>query len=566
MLADSQKLLSERKGLCENFGSGLIGMRLKELLDAVEVEETQGNMDQPVTGLAYDSRQVEKGYVFFAVRGERADGHDFTQQAFERGAAAVVVERRITLPQDATWVRVRNGRRAMGIWAALFFAYPSRRMVLVGVTGTNGKTTVTYLLESIFSTAGMVSGVIGTINYRYQDQLFPALHTTPESIDLQALLAEMVEAGVQSVLMEVSSHALAMERVRGMEFDGALFTNLSRDHLDFHGDMENYFSSKSRLFTDYLNASPKRKKFAVIHGGDPRGKELLGKVRRLGLEVVSYGQDRQWDICPLEVEGDLDGLRGKIRMRDQELDFSSRLIGAVNLENILGAVGVGYALGLSPSAIAEGIARLESVPGRLEEIKNDLGITVLVDYAHTPDALERVLLSLRELMPSSEFRAPSSESISRKIRTANSKRETRNPKLICVFGCGGDRDRGKRPIMGEIAARLSDLVVLTSDNPRTEEPLRILEDIEEGVRKAGIKKMQPSKLETRNSKLETEKRYCVEPDRSAAIRLASRLAHASDLLLVAGKGHEDYQILGSKQIHFDDREVVREELGRRAGS
>ncbi len=233
-------------------------------------------MDQPVTWRAYDSRKVRKGHIFFAIPGARADGHEFAQQALERGAAAVVLERRTALSQGATWVRARNVRRTMGRWAALFFAYPSRRMVLVGVTGTNGKTTVTYLLESIFSTAGMASGVIGTINYRYQDRLFPALHTTPESIDLQALLAEMVEAGVQSVLMEVSSHALAMERVRGMEFDGALFTNLSRDHLDFHGDMEDYFSSKSRLFTDYLNASPKRKKFAVIHGGDPKGKELLG--------------------------------------------------------------------------------------------------------------------------------------------------------------------------------------------------------------------------------------------------------------------------------------------------
>ena len=223
-------------------------------------------MDQPVTGLAYDSREVKKGHVFFAIPGERVDGHEFALEALERGAAAVVVERKTTFSQDSTWVRVRNVRRTMGRWAALFFANPSGRLVLVGVTGTNGKTTVTYLVESIFSAAGMAPGVLGTINYRYRGRIFPALHTTPESIDLQALLAEMVEAGVQSVAMEVSSHALAMERIRGIEFDGALFTNLTRDHLDFHEDMEDYFSAKCSLFTDYLSGSSKKKKFAVIHG------------------------------------------------------------------------------------------------------------------------------------------------------------------------------------------------------------------------------------------------------------------------------------------------------------
>ncbi|MBI4489071.1 MAG: UDP-N-acetylmuramoyl-L-alanyl-D-glutamate--2,6-diaminopimelate ligase [Deltaproteobacteria bacterium] len=532
-------------------------MRLKELLEIGEVEEAQGDLDQTVTGLAYDSREVKKGHVFFALPGAKVDGHDFALQAIERGAAAVVVERRTPLPQDGAWVRVRNVRNTMGKWAASFFAHPSRCLVLVGVTGTNGKTTVTYLVESIFSAAGVVSGVVGTINYRYLGHVFPALHTTPESIDLQALLADMVMAGVQSVTMEVSSHALAMERVRGIEFDGALFTNLSRDHLDFHRDMEDYFFTKSRLFTDYLCASPKGKRFAVIHGGDPRGEELLGKVRELGIEVVSYGRGRKWDIHPLEVESDLDGLRGQIRMKDQDLNFSSRLIGAANLENILGAVGVGFALGLPSSVIAEGIVRLELVPGRLEKIKSNLGVTVLVDYAHTPDALERVLLALRGLMLGSEFRVPSFESTPKEVVT-NSKLKTQNSKLICVFGCGGDRDRGKRPLMGEIAARISDLVVLTSDNPRTEEPLRILEEIEGGVRRTGMKNFRNSNFEIRNG----EGGYWIEPDRRAAIRFALRLARAGDLVLIAGKGHEDYQIQGSNRIHFDDREVAREELGQ----
>ncbi len=548
-------------------------MRLKELVEAGEVEEAEGNMNQAITGFAYDSRKVKKGHLFFAIPGARVDGHDFALEALQRGAAAVVVERRTPLPHDATWVRVRSVRHAMGIWSALFFVCPSRRMVLVGVTGTNGKTTVTYLLESIFSAAGMVPGVIGTINYRYRGRTLPAPHTTPESIDLQALLAEMVEAGVNSVAMEVSSHALEMERVRGIEFDGALFTNLTRDHLDFHLDMERYFSAKSRLFTDCLRTSSKSKKFAVIHGGDPRGRELLEKIRELGLEVLSYGRGPEWDIHPLRFEEDIDGLRGKIRVKDQEIDFSSRLLGAANLENILGAVGVGFGLGLPRDAISEGIARLGSVPGRLEKIENRLGVSVLVDYAHTPDALERVIGAMRPLT---------------------------SGKLIVLFGCGGDRDRGKRPLMGEIAARLADLVVLTSDNPRSEAPLRILEEIEGGVRKTGVKKFQISDLKSQienrstvldpafgselldseartrraqarreahdrspKSKIENpklERGYCVEPDRRAAIRLALQMARAGDLVLIAGKGHENYQILGPKRIHFDDREVAREEL------
>ncbi|MEE8074693.1 MAG: UDP-N-acetylmuramoyl-L-alanyl-D-glutamate--2,6-diaminopimelate ligase [Candidatus Binatia bacterium] len=512
-------------------------MQLKNLLEADEFEETHGSLDRTVDGLAYDSREVRRGYVFFAVRGLCADGHNFVAQAVERGAAAVVVERRVSVSQDVAYVRVRNVRSTMGKWAASFYDHPSRRMVLVGVTGTNGKTTITYLLESIFLAAGMSCGVIGTINYRYRDRISPAPYTTPESVDLQALLAKMARAGVQSLGMEVSSHALEMERVRGIEFDGGLFTNLSRDHLDFHEDMGRYFLTKARLFSDYLPESPKTRKFAVIHGDGPWGGQLLERVRRSSLEVVSYGLGSEWDIHVREFESDLDGVRGRIQVRDQILDFSTGLIGEANLENILGAVGVGFALGLPMSQISEGIALLDSVPGRLERIRNGLGITVLVDYAHTPDALERMLHALRPL--------------------------TRG-RLIALFGCGGDRDRGKRPLMGEIAARLTDLVVLTSDNPRTEEPVRIIEEVEEGIRKAGKKKFQISNFKSQNRG--GDMGYYVEPDRRASIRLALRLARAGDLLLIAGKGHEDYQIMGQRRIRFDDREVVRQELGLRASS
>ena len=515
-------------------------MRLNEILPAGEVEEAQGDLDQPVAGLSCNSREVKKGFIFFAVPGARVDGYDFIAAALEQGAIAVVIERQTAPPGEATWVRVRNVRRAMGKWAARFCGYPSRGLVMVGVTGTNGKTTVTYLVESIFRAAGMVPGVIGTVNYRYRDRVLPALHTTPESIGLQAFLAEMAQAGVQSVAMEVSSHALELERVRGIDFDAAIFTNLTRDHLDFHGDMEHYFLSKSKLFTDYLPASSKIKKAAVIHGGDPKGRELLQRVRHLGLEVVSYGLGREWDVHPLELESDLDGLRGKIRMRDREFEFSSSLIGSTNVENILAAAATGFSLGLAPGAIASGIARLDSVPGRLERVESRNGFSVLVDYAHTPDALEKALRVLRPLA---------------------------RGKLIAVFGCGGDRDRGKRALMGEIAARLSDLAILTSDNPRSEEPLKIIEEMEAGVRETGLAKFQISdfrsqisNLKSKIENLKSERGYFVEPDRRAAIRLSLRLARPGDLVLIAGKGHEDYQILGSKRIHFDDREVAKEEI------
>ena len=367
-------------------------------------------------------------------------------------------------------MRVNNVRNAMGLWAAHFYRRPSRKLRLVGVTGTNGKTTLTYLVESILHEAGLEPGVIGTINYRYRGRALPAHHTTPESVDLQELLAEMVRSGVQAVAMEVSSHALAQERVRGLDFDVGVFTNLTRDHLDYHRDMDDYFAAKSRLFNDYLPASVKPHKAAVIYGNDPRGEQLIANCRAQGLAVWSYGDSGAWDVCPAQVSQvaiDVRGIRGEIRAKERRLNIASSLVGSVNLQNILGAVGVGCALGLSDDVIARGIARLSAVPGRLEKVDNGRGVAVLVDYAHTPDALEKALQVARQL-------------------TAGN--------LIAVFGCGGDRDRGKRPLMGEIAARLSDFAVLTSDNPRTEEPSAILADVEAGVRQVGIAKLDASRL------------------------------------------------------------------------
>ena len=515
-------------------------MLLEEFLSLEEIAEANGNLKLEVTGLNYDSRTTKSGDIFFAIPGEKHDGHDFVAEAFRRGARGAVVARKDVCPPGMTSILVKNVRHTMGLWGAHFYGRPSSRLKVAGVTGTNGKTTVTYLVESMLMAAGMESGVVGTVNYRYCGHEIPSHHTTPESLDLQVLLAEMNQAGVRAVAMEVSSHASAQERIRGVDFDVALFTNLSRDHLDYHADMDDYFLAKSRLFTDYLKNSNKAKKAAVIYGDDPRGKELLSKLSDYDFEVWSYGESPHWDIHPLEVQSDVTGLRGKIQVKDQSVEFSSRLIGAANLQNVMGAFGVGFALGLPAGAMATGLERLRSVPGRLERVENDLGIFVLVDYAHTPDALEKVLCAVRPL--------------------------TRR-RVLTVFGCGGDRDRGKRPLMGEIAARLSDLVVLTSDNPRTEDPLSILAEIEAGVQKIGLRRFhvsgpmsRVSKHETRDS-LETPG-YWVEADRRKAIAIALRAARRGDVVLIAGKGHEDYQILGSKRIHFDDREVAREELAR----
>ena len=508
-------------------------MRIREFLAIDAIETAEGDLDQEVKGLCYDSRRLEAGEIFFAIPGEKSDGHQFIPQALRRGAAAVVFARAGDGPAPPTSVRVRDVRRSLGLWAAHFYGRPSAQLRLVGVTGTNGKTTLTYLIESLCSAAALKPGVIGTINYRHSGRAVPSHHTTPEAPEIQGLLAEMAQSGVEVVAMEVSSHALAQQRVRGLDFDIAVFTNLSRDHLDYHKDMDDYFSAKASLFTDYLAASSKPKKAAVIYGEDQRGRELLERLRSGDLDVWSYGEAPECDVHPLDVERDVGGLRGEIQARDRTIRFASPLIGAANLQNILGAVAVGRALGMDAAAIGAGIGRLEAVPGRLEKVGNDRGIAILVDYAHSPDALEKILDAVRPLT---------------------------HGKLICVFGCGGDRDRGKRPLMGEIAARRSDLTVLTSDNPRTEEPLAILADVEEGVRKTGATKLAAKPLGPAAGGGGAA--YVVETDRRQAIRSAIAAAAPGDLVLIAGKGHEDYQILGVDKVHFDDREVAHEEARR----
>ena len=495
-------------------------MRLGELLASLGTVDIRGGTDVEVRGIAVDSRQVRPGDVFFALPGARTDGRQHVAEAVARGARAVVVDGDVPMTGVAV-VRSPAPRRLLGLVAARLAGDPSAALTLVGVTGTNGKTTTTYVLESIWREAGLRPAVLGTIAYRCGSTVRPAALTTPEAPVLQALLAEMRAAGATHVAMEVSSHALAQERVVGCRFDAAVFTNLTRDHLDYHGDLDRYFAAKARLFLEYLPAGGKPDPVAIVNVDDPVGARLAAT---LATRCVPVGRTPRAAVRPREVDTTLAGTRGVLEVGGEELPFTCRLVGAAHVENILAAVATAWALGVPREAIARGVAAVEPPAGRLEQIAGS-GFTVVVDYAHTPDALSRVLAVLRPL--------------------------TRG-RLVTVFGCGGDRDRGKRPLMGEAAARGSDLVVLTSDNPRTEDPARILADIEVGVRAAGMQALRRPAPGARG--------YLVEPDRPRAIVLAVGVARPGDLVLVAGKGHEDYQIVGTEKRHLDDREEVRRAL------
>ena len=413
-----------------------------------------------------------------------------------------------------------GSREALAQVASAFFGDPSLSLTVIGITGTNGKTTTSYLLESILGEAGEKTGIVGTVNYRYAGQVRPAATTTPESLDLQRLLAGMREAGVTHAVLEVSSHALDMQRVKGCNFDVALFTNLTRDHLDYHGSMEKYFQAKKLLFTEALRESRKKNLFSVINSDDPRGEDL----RRSAVGTIfRYGVKSRGEVYPERFSVDLDGIRAEIVTPRGKLEIASPLIGLHNLYNILAAVSVAEALEISPEVTARGVARMARVPGRLDRVPEGEGIRIFVDYAHTPDALERALETLRSARPA---------------------------RLLVIFGCGGDRDRGKRPAMGKAAALGSDWAVVTSDNPRTEDPLRILEEVEDGIRETGRPRLTPEDLAAG----EESGGYFVIPDRCEAISRTIGAARPGDVILIAGKGHEDYQILGARKIHFDDRE------------
>lgn len=499
-------------------------MKLATLIEALPDAHLTGDPGQNVTGLYYDSRQVEADGAFFALRGATVDGHEFIDAALARGARTIFLERPRELPPGVSAVRVDNTRRAMARVAERFFGAPTADIPVVGVTGTNGKTTITYLLEAMLKAAGRRPAVLGTINYRFGEQQLPSLHTTPESVDLARTLAGFREAGADALVMEVSSHALDQYRVDGVRFDVGIFTNLTPEHLDYHGTMEAYFASKSRFFSELLYDGR-----GVVNLDDPYGQQLAKRFP----SVITCGRHSAAAVRPLAARLSLDGIEAKLTTPVGELSVHSPLVGEFNLQNLLCAVAGGIALDLPAAAILRGLAEAPAVPGRLERIDNRRGALVLVDYAHTGDALEKVLETLNGLGPA---------------------------RVITVFGCGGDRDPRKRPIMGEVGARLSDLAIITSDNPRTEDPLAIIDAV-----RAGARRVHSREWTHEEARALRGRGFVTIPDRAEAIAFAVGVLGDRDLLLVAGKGHEDYQILGTRRIHFDDREQLRNALERAEG-
>jgi UDP-N-acetylmuramoyl-L-alanyl-D-glutamate--2,6-diaminopimelate ligase len=465
----------------------------------------------PISGVAYDSRRVARGDAFFCVPGFLHDGHRYAAAAVRHGASALVVEHPVAgveVPQ----VVVRDTRTALAVASSRIHGEPSGAMQVVGITGTNGKTTSSYLLESILREAGRVTGLVGTVETRIAGASRPAGRTTPESADLQALLAEMLSAGVDAVVMEVSSHAIDLHRVDAVRFAVAAFTNLSQDHLDYHGDLEEYFEVKRRLFTDL---APGR---AVVDIDDERGAALAAELAAAGATaVLTVGRDESADVRAVDDRPGPVGTRFTILARGEAVTVELPLLGRFNVDNALVAAGCALALGLAPATVADGLSRAPQVPGRLERIDAGQPFAVLVDYAHTPDGLEKAIEAVRAVTPG---------------------------RVIVVFGCGGDRDPDKRPLMGRAAGSGADHVVATSDNPRSEDPVGILLAVEDGLRQAGAG-------------------YEIEVDRRRAIARALDLAKAGDAVLIAGKGHEDYQMFADRTIHFDDREAARAELEAR---
>jgi UDP-N-acetylmuramoyl-L-alanyl-D-glutamate--2,6-diaminopimelate ligase len=480
-------------------------MKLGELLERVQPVETWVDRNTEVTSLAYDSRRAGEGCVFFAIDGEKTDGHLFVDDAVRRGAAAIVSEREAPSGLAERWVRVRKIRRALSEAARRFYDDPDLKLQLIGITGTNGKTTTAYLLNSIFEAAGNRTGLFGTIEYRLGTHIVSASNTTPESLDLATYFRELVAGGAKTAVLEVSSHALAQERVWGIHFSAAVFTNLTRDHLDYHHDLEQYFAAKRRLF-EGLGIPPPE--LAVINVDDDWARRLLAipNPRR-----VTYGMHAKADVGVQRYSQDLAGLTATFTTPVGELEIQSGLLGRANLMNLLAATATAVGVGIPAESIQAGIRTLESVPGRFEKVDEGQPYLVVVDYAHTDDALRNVLETAREL--------------------------TRN-RLVVVFGCGGERDRTKRPLMGEVAGRLSDLAILTSDNPRSEDPILIMNDVLVGLQR-------------------TSKPYIAEVDREKAIRKALSEAREGDIVVLAGKGHETYQVLKDQTVPFDDREVAR---------
>jgi len=495
---------------------------LSDLLRGVPVELLSGYFDVPVHAVVSDSRLVGPGDVFVCLPGYRTEGgevradrHDFIPMAIERGAAALVVQQRIAPPLGMTVVRVADAWSAISRMACVFFDHPSLALTMIGVTGTSGKTSTTYFIESVLNAVGLRAARFGTIEYRFGDVVVPAAQTTPEAPELQRLLRRAVDEGFQAVVMEVSSHALELRRVGGVAFDVAVFTNISQDHLNFHPDMDHYLRAKGRLF-EALGSGGKQGT-AVVNADDA----CSGRIMAINTgALLTFGIEHEADVRAHAIETGLHGTRFVATTSAADVGIELPHLGDFHVHNALAAIGTGIALRIDLEDIRRGLAAAPPVPGRFELVDGGQSFKVAVDYAHKPDALERLLRSARRLQPR---------------------------RIIVVFGCGGDRDRGKRPIMGRIAAELSDIVIVTSDNPRSEPPERIIAAIS-----AGMGDVAGAEARTR-----------IEPDRARAIEMAIDLAQAGDLVLIAGKGHETYQLFADRRIHFDDREQARAAIQRR---
>jgi UDP-N-acetylmuramoyl-L-alanyl-D-glutamate--2,6-diaminopimelate ligase len=482
-------------------------MQLKTLLTALTVREIIGPVDRAVESIAYDSRRVQRDGLFVALRGEKSDGHDFIGAAIEKGATVIVAER-AEKHSRATCVVVDDTRIALTDLAARFFNYPARKLKLTGVTGTNGKTTTTFLIKHICEKAGMRCGLLGTVRYEIAERILPAARTTPESLDLQELLFQIANAGCRAAAMEVSSHALAQERTRGLEWDVAVFTNLTQDHLDYHGTMENYFKAKAKLFEQLPLQQKKKKPVAVINIDDRFGQKLIARIGDK-VSVVTFGMGTRADFRASSYRMEFGSTSYQLEARGKSYLVRVPLIGRFNVANSLAALAAANALGIGLREAVVSLAKSPQVPGRLEIVSAKRQFQVFVDYAHTPDALLNVLKTLRELDPR---------------------------RLIVVFGCGGDRDREKRPLMGQVADQKADYAIITSDNPRKEDPDKIIAEIEKGFRGNHFEKIS---------------------DRAQAISRAVEIAQPRDIVLIAGKGHENYQEFADHTVPFEDIQVAR---------
>ncbi|MDD3267817.1 MAG: UDP-N-acetylmuramoyl-L-alanyl-D-glutamate--2,6-diaminopimelate ligase [Syntrophomonadaceae bacterium] len=487
-------------------------MRLRDLLEGLEYELLKGQMDTEITGIAYDSRRVSDGDLFVCISGFRSDGHAFAEQAIKNGAVAVLAARKLDITQQAALLITPDTRQAMARLASNFYQQPSRALKVIGVTGTNGKTTTTHLIQAILEEAGKTTGILGTLYARMGDYSKELGHTTPEALEIEDFISYCVKQNAEYVVMEVSSHALDLHRVDLISFNTAVFTNLTQDHLDYHHNMENYRNTKAKLFA--MIAEDKNN-FCVLNTDDPYGEYFKNLAAS---RYYTYGLNNDADVRAADLNIDLRGSQFTIHHQTQSVNINIKLVGLFSVYNVLAAVACALGEGVSLATIKSALEKVEGVPGRFEKVDCGQDFTVIVDYAHTPDGLENILLTAKQIA---------------------------KHRLISVFGCGGDRDRGKRPLMGEIAARYSDFCIVTSDNPRSEEPEDIIADII-----PGLDRVEGS-------------RYAIITDRREAIHHAIHLAKAGDLLIIAGKGHETYQLVKDQVLEFDDRKIAAEYLQRK---